>query len=270
MKHLIMFIVYLVCLLPGVIASVEEDGQGLQAVPDALEDLRHRFSTVYPCPTANGLATFSAVVSSPLLTSSAQGLGLKPVTLGLRYDGPDRVMIEMAVPPLVGSSAARLLRDVGDSVRHAVEGFFEAYEPLAFPNLLTRVPASWSLEMGDSGLRIEYREGGEHRFVRLEFDRQFRLTEMSSWDEEEEVHHTMRPTWERVNDYFILQAIDGIFRQPGQPPFQVRFLIEHAPFGGFHLPSRVRIFTGSEGQAVSALEFSLNHYVVGLHDLDRE
>ncbi|NLI76907.1 MAG: hypothetical protein GX442_10755 [Candidatus Riflebacteria bacterium] len=235
--------------------------------PPTLTELQAAFARLYQCPEDHGLSTFSALIRSEQVTFTANSLGLPPPALELTYGGLEGFTVAYDRDTLLQVEKGSLIADVADAIANAAEGFFQAYETLAFRNLCTRLPATPTISLTGTSLVVAYPDRAPGQTVQLTFDAEFRLLMLEAADAASRSVQRLVPRWVRLGEKFVLVSIEVEFLQGGSSSFQTLFKVENEPCQGFLLPSRVTLCArdgGMESSRNALIDFHVASYSLGL------
>ena len=232
----------------------------------SLSELKSKYGDLYLCPGDDRLATFSVKVSSQQITYTANALHVPIPAMGLLYLGRDGFKVEFDRDSLLKIENGSLVLDVAEAIRNAVEGFFQAYETLAFRNLLADLPATPTITISSDTTVVEYPDRTPGQAVKMSFDRDFRLLALEARDDLQHARNLMVPKWVQIGQKFMLVAVEIEFFQNGSSNFHTLFKIENQPVKGLFLPSRVTMHArdgGMESVKSALIDFQMNGYELG-------
>ncbi len=232
-----------------------------QREPPALSQIRENFAKSYQCLQERGLATFSVRVTSDQMRDICRSLKMTAPELWFDFRSPASFSLRPLSLDNVQPSQQRLMVDLYDVIKNSIEGFFQAWEPVAYTNLIPTGSCSTRLD-GDK-LILEYVEVEPHQIVTLTFDADFRLISMEARDAERKLASLAKMSWEQQGERWILRTIQSEFRSQGTMTFMTRMAIENGAFGSYHLPTRVLIqaLDGESGRPTQAtFEIRLDEY----------
>ncbi len=235
--------------------------------PPTLSELQATLARLYQCPEDQGLATFSAQIRSEQVTFTAHSLGLPPPALELTYGGLEGFTVAYDRDALLQVEKGSLVADVADAITNAAEGFFQAYETLAFRNLCTRLPATPTISLTGTSLVVAYPDRAPGQTVQLTFDPEFRLLMLEAADAASRSVQRLVPRWVRIGEKYVLVSIEVEFLQGGSSSFHTLFKVENEPCQGFLLPSRVTLCArdgGMESSRNALIDFHVAAYSLGL------
>ncbi|RCK80837.1 MAG: hypothetical protein OZSIB_2725 [Candidatus Ozemobacter sibiricus] len=235
------------------------------SLPDLVE-MQERFAQLYQCPADRGLATFSATIVSEQITYLAGSLGLPAPDLRLTFDGFSGFEVDYDREALLAREKGSLLADAADAIKNAAEGFFQAYESLAFRNLCTHLPATPTISLAGENVVLAYPDRTPGQTVHLTFSPEFRLLVMEARDAPTNAAHRMMPRWVMADGRFVLVAVEVEFIQDGASAFHSLFKVENQSIDGIFLPSRVTMHARDGGLASTKnalMEFQVTGYALG-------
>ncbi len=238
---------------------------GIAGVP-TLAEMQDRFARLYQCPADQGLATFSATIVSEQVTYMAGSLGLPPPDLRLTFDGFGGFEVDYDRDALVARERGSLLADAADAIKNAAEGFFQAYESLAFRNLCSHLPATPTIALAGDNVVLTYPDRTPGQTVQLTFNPEFRLVVMEARDATANALHRLMPRWVVVDGRFLLDAVEVEFIQDGASAFRSLFKVENQSIDDVFLPSRVTLHArdgGMESTKNALMDFQVTGYALG-------
>lgn len=230
--------------------------------PPSLSLARENFGKAYQCLQDRGVATFSVKVSSDQLRDICRTLQITPPDLWFDFRSPASFSLRPLNLEGIPVAKQQLMIDLYDVLKNSVEGFFQAWEPVAYANPIPN-GASSSTRMDNGRLIVEYSEPDPNQTVTLTFDSDFRMESMEARDSQKKVASLVKTSWDRQGDWWILRSIQNEFRSNGTMTFMTRMAIENSPSGSFFLPSRVLIqaLDGESGKPTQAtFEIRLDEY----------
>ncbi|HNV70508.1 MAG TPA: hypothetical protein PKO06_12480 [Candidatus Ozemobacteraceae bacterium] len=232
-----------------------------QREPPALSQIRENFAGAYQCLQERGLATFSVRVSSDQMRDICRTLKIDPPELWFDFRSPASFSLRPPSFDGVATAQRQLIADLHDVIKNSIEGFFQAWEPVAYTNLIPT--GSCSARLNGDNLILEYVEVEPHQTVTLTFDRDFRLETMEARDAERKLASLVKMSWEKQGGRWILRTIQSEFRSQGTMTFMTRMAIENIAVGSYYLPARVLIqaLDGESGRPTQAtFEIRLDEY----------
>lgn len=257
------FIIFLlISLFPLYSAHGIEPGNFL-----SWETLDEKFGELYPCLRTKGLVTFSALISSDQLKMLAQSVHVSEPILKLVYQKKNKFSVTIQTKQEQDGSTKEMVANMADAIKSSVEGFFQGYESIAFSNLFDGISASSTITIATPSLIVEFTDKNPHHFVKLLFDRDFRLTLLELADKDQNAKTVISPTWRKINNKFILVAMENEYFQNGVSVFLSKMRIENARIGPFLLPVQVAIQArdgGVESPNKAVIDFHVNSYELGI------
>ncbi|MBI3038037.1 hypothetical protein HYY75_03145 [bacterium] len=240
---------------------------GCQEPISSLTDLREKYDASYQCVGDLGLATFSARVTSNQLTTVSKIVGIHEPTLSLVFEGADSFSLEVTFESGTKSDKTRVIKDLTDAIKNAVESFIYSYEAIAFSNPLNRGFASATIVASGSELIVSFPERNPNQVTTLVFDKDFKMTQMGAKDTVTGLSIVVQPTWVSLNGKLVLVSINTEFFQDSRKTFTQRMAIENGLFGRLYLPTNVSISAAdptTSNVGATTIEFSLDSYNLGL------